>query len=245
MPASTPCGCSPDMGATSRRTIAKACEARQHRPPVQEPLYFRRHDGCRTAFHPPQSPIIGARTLAPIRCVEAGTTPSGIGSSHPVDVPWQAWEALPGGSAYLDRRYLDAMAGHQKVKCCIGMIKAPDGPLAGWHPHASGTIRIAVSSRTHGRLHRRAHRHGHHAARRPALSAFKHPGGGTEAWAAESTPYLWREESASILAGQMDGASLRHLREEMGDPRLDGQRLWARTRRTHRSALERVGPGHL
>ena len=49
----------------------------------------------------------------------------------PSDVPWQEWEALPGGSAYLDRRYLEAMAGHQKVKCCIGMIKAPDGPWLG------------------------------------------------------------------------------------------------------------------
>lgn len=47
------------------------------------------------------------------------------------DVPWNDWEALPGGSAYLDRRYLGAMAGHSKVQCRIGMIKASDGPWLG------------------------------------------------------------------------------------------------------------------
>ena len=32
----------------------------------------------------------------------------------PQDVPWDDWESLPGGSAYLDRRYLSAMAGHDR-----------------------------------------------------------------------------------------------------------------------------------
>ena len=49
----------------------------------------------------------------------------------PEDVPWEDWEALPGGSAYLDRRYLSAMAGHGKVQCRLGMIKATDGPWLG------------------------------------------------------------------------------------------------------------------
>ncbi|MCH1583394.1 MAG: GNAT family N-acetyltransferase [Flavobacteriales bacterium] len=47
------------------------------------------------------------------------------------DVPWADWEALPGGSAYLDHRYLAAMAGHGKVQCRIGMIKADGGPWLG------------------------------------------------------------------------------------------------------------------
>lgn len=46
-------------------------------------------------------------------------------------VPWEAWESLPGGTAYLDRRYLTAMAGHDKVQCRLGMIKADDGPWLG------------------------------------------------------------------------------------------------------------------
>lgn len=49
----------------------------------------------------------------------------------PEDVPWEDWEALPGGSAYLDRRYLSAMAGHGKVQCRLGMIKAQSGPWLG------------------------------------------------------------------------------------------------------------------
>jgi len=47
------------------------------------------------------------------------------------DVPWDAWEALPGGTAYLDRRYLTAMKGHGKVRCRLGMIKADGGPWLG------------------------------------------------------------------------------------------------------------------
>ncbi len=49
----------------------------------------------------------------------------------PQDVPWDDWESLPGGSAYLDRRYLSAMAGHDKVQCRLGMIKADEGPWLG------------------------------------------------------------------------------------------------------------------
>jgi hypothetical protein len=49
----------------------------------------------------------------------------------PEDVPWDDWEALPGGSAYLDPRYLTAMAGHDKVQCRLGMMKAGDGPWLG------------------------------------------------------------------------------------------------------------------
>ena len=47
------------------------------------------------------------------------------------DVPWDAWEALPGGTAYLDCRYLTAMKGHGKVRCRLGMIKADGGPWLG------------------------------------------------------------------------------------------------------------------
>ena len=49
----------------------------------------------------------------------------------PSDVPWQAWAAFPGSSAYLDRRYLTAMSGHGKVQCRLGMIKADNGPWLG------------------------------------------------------------------------------------------------------------------
>jgi len=49
----------------------------------------------------------------------------------PGEVPWEAWEAFPGGSAYLDRRYLTAMSGHGKVQCRLGMIKAENGPWLG------------------------------------------------------------------------------------------------------------------
>jgi len=49
----------------------------------------------------------------------------------PDDVPWDAWDALPGGTAYLDRRYLTAMSGHSKVQCCVGMIRTDDGPWLG------------------------------------------------------------------------------------------------------------------
>lgn len=49
----------------------------------------------------------------------------------PDAIPSKAWDALPGGSAYLDRRYLEAMSGHGKVQCRLGMIKAPSGPWLG------------------------------------------------------------------------------------------------------------------
>ncbi len=143
----------------------------------------------------------------------------------PSDVPWQEWEALPGGSAYLDRRYLEAMAGHQKVKCCIGMIKAPDGPWLG------GIMMQAVQSES-----RSPAEHMDVSIGVKIATAIMQPGGrpfrfktlvaGQSLGSGEHT-YLWREESASILAGEMDGASLRHLREKMGDSGLDGQGLWA------------------
>ncbi len=47
------------------------------------------------------------------------------------EVPWEAWEAFPGGSAYLDRRYLKAMSGQGKVQCRLGMIKANNGSWLG------------------------------------------------------------------------------------------------------------------
>lgn len=47
------------------------------------------------------------------------------------DVPWAAWDALPDSSAYLDRRYLEAMEGHSKVRWRLGLIREEGGPWLG------------------------------------------------------------------------------------------------------------------
>ena len=46
-------------------------------------------------------------------------------------VPWDQWNALPGGSAYLDPRYFCAMAGHGKVQCRIGLLVTATGACIG------------------------------------------------------------------------------------------------------------------
>ena len=50
----------------------------------------------------------------------------------PRDVPWDDWEALPGGSAYLDRRYSEPWRATTK-SMLLGMIKATERALAGRH----------------------------------------------------------------------------------------------------------------
>ena len=46
-------------------------------------------------------------------------------------MPWDLWNALPGGSAYLDARYFRAMAGHGKVQCRIGLLMTATGACIG------------------------------------------------------------------------------------------------------------------
>ena len=46
-------------------------------------------------------------------------------------VPWDQWNALPGGSAYLDPRYFRAMAGHGKVQCRIVLLMTATGACIG------------------------------------------------------------------------------------------------------------------
>lgn len=100
---------------------AKACEAGP--PQVQEPLLSRPMSG-------PTSTLLqadGTPTLAPKELKLARWH----WFDSPNAVPWEAWNALPGGSAYLDRRYLTAMSGHGKVQCRLGMIKAEGGQWLG------------------------------------------------------------------------------------------------------------------
>ena len=46
-------------------------------------------------------------------------------------VPWDTWSGLPGPTAYLDRRYFEAMSDHGKVQCRIGLLHDRDGRCVG------------------------------------------------------------------------------------------------------------------
>lgn len=46
-------------------------------------------------------------------------------------VPWDAWSALPGATAYLDPRYFKAMSGHGKVQCRLGLLHDDGGQCIG------------------------------------------------------------------------------------------------------------------
>ena len=113
------------MKAAPPRRVPKACEPDGRQALVDVAL-------------PPMAISAPSVTASTTRTSGAGETDTPAWASarwywfeSQEDVPWDAWEALPGGTAYLDRRYLTAMAGHGKVRCRLGMIKADDGPWLG------------------------------------------------------------------------------------------------------------------
>ncbi len=169
----------------------------EHRRPCT--AYFR--PPCLDLYPPAKSPRASS-PLAPADLKEARWHWFDTYS----EVPWEAWEAFPGGSAYLDRRYLKAMSGHGKVQCRLGMIKANNGSWLG------GILMQAVQSESRSPADHMDVSIGVRIA-----TAIMHPGGrpfrfrtlvaGQGLGSGEHT-FLWREDIPPCPTGSVGRTGL-------------------------------------